>query len=432
VAGVTERRYRTAVSTRAERPRPAATRAPVGASVRDHETYEDLSMYSTGARPTLVIDRMSSARRLADDELRAWAETQGVFISSVMSELATERRELATTIEGLGATPVLFEDFGGRDEGAQEAFLSGVARCDVYLGIVADRYGAMTPTGRSATHQEYREAIRLDKRISVWVRDGGANRQGDARDFIDEVRVFHTTGSFTNADDLVPRVRGRLAEIASEDLAPWVKLDVVVFRADRVTDRGSQVRIEATVRDPIVGEALVSLRPDQWRRTGPVAFTDHTTSRQMRVDGVSTTTTARSSQGFVLDLAAETQPTTPSPMRTAVNGLDADDVVEHGLRHRLLGEPLPAQLDRMGFLTPAVSFDPVHGLAPEVAGSVAQLLLVEGLVGQGHATRVSVRLGPGHRGPRRVRVEWQPPAWGNPATPRVIEGNLRGGRPTSA
>ncbi len=357
-------------------------------------------MYSTGARQALVIDRMSSARRLADDELRAWAETQGVFISSVMSELATERWELATTIEGLGATPVLFEDFGGRDEGAQEAFLSGVARCDVYLGIVADRYGAMTPTGRSATHQEYREAIRLDKRISVWVRDGGANRQGDARDFIDEVRVFHTTGSFTNADDLVPRVRGRLAEIASEDLAPWVKLDVVVFRADRVTDRGSQVRIEATVRDPIVGEALVSLRPDQWRRTGPVAFTDHTTSRQMRVDGV--------------------------------NGLDADDVVEHGLRHRLLGEPLPAQLDRVGFLTPAVSFDPVHGLAPGVAGSVAQLLLVEGLVGQGHATRVSVRLGPGHRGPRRVRVEWQPPAWGNPATPRVIEGNLRGGRPTSA
>jgi hypothetical protein len=125
--------------------------------------------------------------------------------------------------------------------------------------------------------------------------------------------VFHTTGSFTNADDLVPRIRGRLAEIASEDLAPWVKLDVLVFRADRVTDRGSRVRIEATVRNPIVGEALVSLRPDQWRRTGQLAFTDHTTSRQMRVDGVSTTTTARSSQGFVLDLAAETQPTTPVP-----------------------------------------------------------------------------------------------------------------------
>lgn len=388
-------------------------------------------MYGTGARPTLVIDRMSSARRLADDELRAWAETQGVFVSSVMTELATERRGLATMIEGLGAAPVLFEDFGGRDEGAQAAFLSGVARCDVYLGIVANRYGAMTLTGRSATHQEYREAVRLDKRISVWVRDGGTNRQGNARDFIDEVRVFHTTGSFTNADDLVRRVRARLVEIASDDLAPWVKLGVVVFRADRVTDRGSQVRVEATVRDPAVAEALAALRSDQWRRAEPVAFTDHATSRRVRVEGVTATSTARSSQGFMLDLAADTQPASSFAMRPAVNGLDADDVVEHGLRHRLLGEPLPAQLDRMGFLTPAVSLDPVHDLAPEVAVSMAQLLLVEGLVGQGHATRVSVRLGPGRRGPRRVRVEWQPPAWDSPAASRVIEGNLRGASPTS-
>lgn len=388
-------------------------------------------MYGRGARPTVVIDRMSLARRLAESELRTWAKAQGVFISSVMTELATERRELATMIGRLGVTPVLFEDFGGRDEGPQEAFLSGVARCDIYLGIVADRYGAMTPTGRSATHQEYREAVRLDKRISVWVRDDGADRQGDARDFIDEVRVFHTTGSFANADDLVRRVRARLVEIASDDLAPWVKLGVVVFRADRVTDRGSQVRVEATVRDPAVAEALAALRPGQWRRVEPVIFTDHTTSRPVHVEGVTMTRTTRSSHGFELDLTADTQPTTSFAMRPAVNGLHPDDVVEHGLRHALLGESLPAQLDRMEFLAPSVSLDPVCGLPPEVAVSVAQLLLVEGLVGQGHATRVSVRLGPGRRGPQRIRVEWQPPAWAGPASPRVIEGTLRGGSPTS-
>jgi Domain of unknown function (DUF4062) len=387
-------------------------------------------MHSTGAQPALVIDRMSSARRLADHEVRTWAETQGVFISSAMTELATERRELATMIEDLGATPVLFEDFGGRDEGAQEAFLSGVARSDIYLGVVADRYGAMTPTGRSATHQEYREAIRLDKRISVWVQDGSADRQGDARDFISDVQVFHTTGPFTDTEDLVRRVRARLVEIAAEDLAPWVKLGVVVFRADRVTDRGGQVRVEATVRDPAVAEALAALRSDQWRRAEPVAFTDHITSRRVRVEGVTATSTARSSQGFILDLSAESQPASSS-MRMAVNTLGPDDVVEHGLRHRLLGEPLPAALDGMGFLTPAVSLDPIRHLPPEVAGSVAQLLLVEALVGQGHATRVSVRLGPGRRGPQQVRVEWQPPAWGSPTAPRVIEGNLRTGSPTS-
>jgi hypothetical protein len=89
-------------------------------------------MFGMGTRPALVIDRMSATRRLTGDQLRVWAETRGIFISSVMSELATERRALATMIEDLRATPMLFEDFGGRDEGAQEAFLSGVARCDIY------------------------------------------------------------------------------------------------------------------------------------------------------------------------------------------------------------------------------------------------------------------------------------------------------------
>ena len=46
-------------------------------------------------------------------------------------------------------------------------------------------------------------------------------------------------------------------------------------------------------------------------------------------------------------------------MRMAVNGLGPDDVVEHGLRYHLLGEPLSAQLDRMEFLAPAISLDSV-------------------------------------------------------------------------
>ena len=217
--------------------RPATT-GPVSSVEDPIEIGEGLSMYTTGAQPTPV------------------------FISSVMTELATERRLLASMIAELGATPVLFEDFGGRDQGAQEAYLAGVARSDIYVGVIGDRYGAITPTGRSATHQEYREAVRLDKRISVWVRDHGANRQGDARDFVDEVRVFHTTGSFTDPEDLVRRVRARLVEIAAEDLAPWVKLGAVVFRAERITDRGSQVRVEATVRDPAVAEALTGFRSD--------------------------------------------------------------------------------------------------------------------------------------------------------------------------
>jgi hypothetical protein len=104
------------------------------------------------------------------------------------------------------------------------------------------------------THQEHREAVRLDKRISARADDRGGNRQEDAREFIDEVRVFRTTRSSTDAEDLVRRVRARLGGIAARTMRPGSST-ALWFRADRISDRGGQVRVEATVRDPAVAEA---------------------------------------------------------------------------------------------------------------------------------------------------------------------------------
>src|SRR6266542_729513 len=120
-----------------------------------------------------------------------------------------------------------------------------------------------------------------------------------------------------------------------------------------------------------------------------------------------------------------------------VNALSPDDVVEQGLRHRLLGEDLPAALDGFGFLLPKVSLASIGGLPPDTAGAVAHLLLAEALVGGGHAITVQTRLGGGSRGGYRIAVEWQPPTWAGPApAPRRLEGRLveevaggrRGGR----
>ncbi len=46
------------------------------------------------------------------------------------------------------------------------------------------------------THEEYREARRLGKRISFWLQRDASNRQGNAVDFAQEVQTFHTTGQF--------------------------------------------------------------------------------------------------------------------------------------------------------------------------------------------------------------------------------------------
>src|SRR3954447_24860664 len=106
---------------------------------------------------TLVIDAAAAAAAPTPAELAAWARDQRVFISSVMADLADERRAAAAAITDLGAEPVWFEAFGGRDDDPQAAYLAEVASSHVYLGILGRTYGRLLPSRLSATHEEYRE-----------------------------------------------------------------------------------------------------------------------------------------------------------------------------------------------------------------------------------------------------------------------------------
>jgi hypothetical protein len=55
-----------------------------------------------------------------------------------------------------------------------------------------------------------------------------------------------------------------------------------------------------------------------------VALTDHLTSRRVRVEDVTATSTTRSSQEFTLDLGFDAQPPSSSSMRMAVNRLSPE------------------------------------------------------------------------------------------------------------
>jgi hypothetical protein len=198
----------------------------------------------------LLIDRASTSRRLSAEELRPWAEGHCAFISSEMSQLGSERAVLAAALRDLGMSVVVFEDLGGRDEDAVSAYLDGVARSDIYIGVIADRYGQMQSSGRSPTHEEYLYAEQNGKRISFWVSEDDVERQGNARDFVQEVQAFHTTGRYTDPEDLARRVVERMAEMAAEDESPWVKVGEAVFRAEVIRDLGDRFEIEAEIRDP--------------------------------------------------------------------------------------------------------------------------------------------------------------------------------------
>jgi len=359
---------------------------------------------------SLIVDRSSTSRRLVGDELRRWAQSHTAFISSEMSQLGAERDAVAAALRGLGMQVVRFEDLGGRDEDAVTAYLTGVDQSDIYIGIIADRYGRMQPSGRSATHEEYRRARERGRRISVWVAVDGENRQGDARDFLQEIHTFHIAGNYRDAADLARRIVERIAELAADDEAPWVKVGDAVFRAGVISDHGDRVEIEAEVRERDVARYLEGLRPDQWNRASQVRITTTDRSGAAEIEKVSSVARSTSARTITIEAGINWADGSQSSGAFGTSGYSHGDLVEIGIRAGLLGERPPEQLSSYGFVTD------IDDLLREVAAlelpegsvqAVARLLVVESLVGGQRASSVDdFALGPAHRDQRPLALTY--------------------------
>ena len=365
----------------------------------------------------LIIDFAAATRRLTDEEFAVWAQGQTVFLSSVMGELAAERRAVAEHLEALGFTVRWFEEFGGRDDNAEAAYLSEVRSSTLYLGLLGDAYGTMLASepyaGFSATHAEYLEARGQGKRISFWVRAPADNREGHARKFLAEVQVFHVTGSFAGADDLPRKVEKRVREIAAEDLAPWVKLGPVIVRASRVQVGQTAITVHARVHDPSVLRALAELAGDP-RGLGrnDIAITYGNRSGTGRIQ---TLAEASTSAAFT-DVTVEAQTNWaqgPDTMAAGTQGYTAEDLTELAMKVGLLGESMPSELRQMSFLVRAE--DPLAELQtlPVQAGAVqplARLLVAEHLIGGRRASALErFSLGPAHGAERHLELSWWEP-----------------------
>jgi hypothetical protein len=364
---------------------------------------------------TLIIDTGSAARQLTDQELRQWADGRAVFISSVMDELAAERRALADNLTELGMRPILFEDLGGRDESAERAYLAGVAQSEIYIGLIGDRYGTMQASGRSPTHDEYLKARELGRRVSVWAREPSEDRQGNARDFLAEAQVFYTTGRFTEPEDLIAGVRRRLGEIAADDEAPWVKLGDAIFRADRIRDEGERVLLSATVRERNIARYLEGLRPDQWRRGQEIQLTTSDRSGKASVQSVTNETQARSTRSFEIEVHVDWANGSGSAMAAGTSVYSADDLIFEGLKSGLLNSPLPRELQSFTMGSFVDVTDPLqelmqHPLPEDSFAAIARLAIVERLIGSDQASDVeSLEIGPEHQGQRRFELTYMAP-----------------------
>jgi hypothetical protein len=380
------------------------------ANVRDGRYLRIMQSEPVG----LIIDRGAASEPLAEDEFRAWAAEQRVFVSSVMGELRDERRAVAARVEELGAIPVLFERFGGRDDDAEAAYSQEVASSSVYVGIVGRTYGKQLPSRFSATHSEYLAAEQHGLRIAVWTKDV-PDREGHEQSFLEEVRTFHTTGSFLTPDEIAAGVEDRLRRIASEDLAPWVKLGHVVFRARSISESGDRLEAHARVRDKGVLAEIESMRPREWGRGFEGLFSYAGRTRQSRFESVIVTTTAGSGADVQIHLGVSDIPhDSLSDISLSEGGrtYSPQDLTELGLRAALLGEtvPLAGISESMARMPNPLEQLPALRLSEEVIRPVAHLLLTETLVGTHKASRITqFRLGPPIGGKRRLVLAWEAP-----------------------
>ncbi|MCK6576545.1 MAG: tetratricopeptide repeat protein [Anaerolineae bacterium] len=87
---------------------------------------------------------------------------KNVFISSTSRDLQPYRDAVKAAVERLDLRPIDMRNFGAQPGGAVGVSVREVQKADIFLGILAHRYGYI-PEGasKSVTEQEYDEAVRL-------------------------------------------------------------------------------------------------------------------------------------------------------------------------------------------------------------------------------------------------------------------------------
>ncbi|KOG43060.1 hypothetical protein AQJ84_02315 [Streptomyces resistomycificus] len=87
-----------------------------------------------------------------------------VYISSTFQDLQEARRQVSQTIRRMKHTDVAMEYYGAEDVRPLDKCLADVAACDLYVCIVAGRYGFVPGDGEvSITELEYLKAVELGK-----------------------------------------------------------------------------------------------------------------------------------------------------------------------------------------------------------------------------------------------------------------------------
>jgi hypothetical protein len=205
----------------------------------------------------------------------------------------------------------------------------------------------------------------------------------------------------------------------------WVKVDELIFNVDQLKDTGDEIRLSGHLPEHIV-RRLEGLRASHLGRRrvrfvhGDRVVDGDLASLERTTQGGTTETTV------VLSRVEQPHGTA---LRAGTAGMSADDLVEAGLRHLLLGEPLPERLGLLEHMAhPGVerqALERAFDRPDDEAGSIAWLVIADGLISSGNASAIT-RLDVGRRqgDGREIVLEWLEPHVYSNVEPRVrrVEG----------
>ena len=148
-----------------------------------------------------------------------------VFISSLIQGYGDIRNAAAEAIKRANCQPVRAEDFPAANTSPRTACLDDVASSDAVCLILGKHYlsagGALVPSGKSATHEEYEEAVRGRKPLFLFLDYRNDEPvDPDQQDFINQVTGYvsgHWRKSFRTLDEL-----GSLLETALREAEPMM------------------------------------------------------------------------------------------------------------------------------------------------------------------------------------------------------------------
>ena len=140
-----------------------------------------------------------------------------VFVSSVVYGYKKYRKAAKRAIEDLKLYAVLMESKPAAPSTPRQACLDEVAGSDVVIMLLGERYGAIQESGKSATHEEYDHARKLEKQILAMIQKV-PKRESQQEKFL-QVEVGHWTRGlfcsyYSNHTELTSHIKAALIQLA--------------------------------------------------------------------------------------------------------------------------------------------------------------------------------------------------------------------------